>query len=223
MREHMFVAYPAYVREKARSLRVEKHLSVDEIAARLALPKTTIYYWVRDLPLGRPRRENNHPGKLAVASKYRLMREAAYKQGAAEFAALASDVSFRDFVCLYIGEGSKRSRNVVALCNSDPTVVALASVWIRRLSRNRVGYSVQYHADQNLEELRRFWSELLGVTPDQIRLQRKTNSGRLGGRSWRSRYGVLTVRVGDTLLRARLQAWMDCLKEQWLDSPVTGA
>jgi hypothetical protein len=50
------VTYPAYVSEKARSLKVEKHLSLDEIAARLALPKTTVYYWVRDLPLGRPRR-----------------------------------------------------------------------------------------------------------------------------------------------------------------------
>ena len=51
-----------YVREKARSLRVEKHLSLDEIAARLSLPKTTVYYWVRDLPLGRPRRENGGAG-----------------------------------------------------------------------------------------------------------------------------------------------------------------
>ena len=55
------MAYPAYVREKARKLRVEKHLSIDEIAERLALPKTTIYYWVKDLPLGRPRRAN--PGQ----------------------------------------------------------------------------------------------------------------------------------------------------------------
>ena len=55
------MAYPAYVREKARKLRVEKRLSIDEIAERLALPKTTIYYWVRDLPLGRERRA--HPGQ----------------------------------------------------------------------------------------------------------------------------------------------------------------
>jgi transposase len=48
------MAYPAYVREKARKLRVEKHLSIDEIAERLVLPKTTIYGWVRDLPLEAP-------------------------------------------------------------------------------------------------------------------------------------------------------------------------
>jgi hypothetical protein len=51
------MAYPDFIRAKARKVRVEKRLSIDEIAERLALPKTTIYYWVRDLPLDRPRRE----------------------------------------------------------------------------------------------------------------------------------------------------------------------
>jgi hypothetical protein len=50
------MAYPAYVREKARELRIERRLSIVEIAERLALPKTTVFYWVRDIPLGRPRR-----------------------------------------------------------------------------------------------------------------------------------------------------------------------
>lgn len=39
------MAYPPYLREGARELRVAKELSLVEIAARLALPKTTIYYW----------------------------------------------------------------------------------------------------------------------------------------------------------------------------------
>ena len=121
----MFVAYPAYVREKARQLRVEKHLSLDEIAERLALPKTTIYYWIRDLALGRPRRENGLPGSRAMCRKYRVVREAAYEEGTAEFELLARDPSFRAFVCLYIAEGSKRRRNEVAIGNSDPAVIAL--------------------------------------------------------------------------------------------------
>lgn len=115
------------MREKARSLRVEKHLSLDEIAERLALPKTTIYYWIRDLPLGRPRRENGHPGNNAVVRKHRLLREAAYAQGEAEFEEMTRDPTFRDFVCMYVGEGYKKNRNVVGLGNSDPRVVLLAS------------------------------------------------------------------------------------------------
>jgi hypothetical protein len=49
--EHMFVmAHAPCLREKARSMRVERRLTIDELAERLALPRTTIYYWVRDLP-----------------------------------------------------------------------------------------------------------------------------------------------------------------------------
>jgi hypothetical protein len=44
------MAHPAYLREKAREPRVNKKLSLLEIAERLSLPKTTIFYWIRDLP-----------------------------------------------------------------------------------------------------------------------------------------------------------------------------
>lgn len=217
------MAHSAYIREKARSLRTEKHMSIEEIAHRLALPKTTIYYWVKDLPLGRPRRTNGGPGSRTNRNSYALKRAAAYLCGRVEFEDLAADPSFRDFVCLYIGEGYKRNRNKVAVANSDPAVIAVCTRWIRRFARNPVTFSIQYHADQDLREITEFWGRQVGVPADRIRLQRKSNSGQLAGRTWRSRYGVLTVSVGDTQLRARLQGWIDCLEEQWLHSLADGA
>ncbi len=215
------MAYPAYVREKARKLRVEKHLSLDEIAERLALPKTTVYYWISDLPLGQAR-EPHRNGNPGLQAKCRLRRASAYALGRLEFERLAREPTFRDFVCLYIGEGTKRNRNRVAVCNSDPRVIVLCTGWIRRFARNPVDFRVQYHADQDLDELQQFWADQLGVAPDAIALQRKSNSGRLGGRTWRSEHGVLTVTASDTMFRARLQAWIDCLQGQWLNSPQSG-
>jgi len=84
------------------------------------------------------------------------------------------------------------------------------------------GYGLQYHADQDTEELRRFWGRTLDIDGSTIHLVRKSNSGQLAGRRWRSRHGVLTVRVHDTLLRARLQAWIDSLQDQWLISAKSG-
>jgi len=219
------VAYPAYVREKARQLRVEKHLSIDEIAERLALPRTTVYYWVRDLPLDRPQRANpgQRKGNRNMRQRYAVRRAAAYLQGRIEFNELIERPTFREFVCLYMAEGYKRCRNTVGVCNSDPVIVALCARWVRRFARNPVKYSVQYHADQDLAALQTFWAIVLGVSPGEIRLQRKSNSGRLSGRTWRSRYGVLNITAGDTLLRARLEAWMHSLQDQWLDSTRFGA
>ncbi|HUB35910.1 MAG TPA: helix-turn-helix domain-containing protein [Solirubrobacteraceae bacterium] len=202
-------------------MRVERKLTIDELAERLALSRSTIYYWVRDLPIpgsgcggGWP--EGAHrKGTLAMQRKYRRLREEAYREGAAEFEELAADPAFRDFVCMYIGEGSKRNRNTVAICNSDAAVMRLATRWIRRLSSKKLDFRIQYHADQDLDELRRFWGATLGVPWEEIKFQRKSNSNQLAGRGWRSRHGVLSVRAQDTLLRARLQAWMDRLRLEW--------
>jgi hypothetical protein len=219
------MAYPTYLRQRARDLRVTKKLSLDEIAERLALPKTTVYYWIKDLPLGRTRRETGWPdsarrkGNAAMRRKYRLLREDAYERGAAEYDVLINVPTFRDFVALYIAEGYKRCRNVVSIANSDERVIVVAVSWMRRLTNHALTYSVQYHADQNLDEVCAYWGAVLGIDGSTIALQRKSNSNQLKHRTWRSKHGVLTVRVSDTLLRARLQAWIDRIRDDWaLDS-----
>ncbi len=210
------MAYPTYVREKARQLRREKHLSIDEIAERLAISRTTIYYWVRGMPLGRRRRDNPHPGARKMLAKHRRAREEAYELGHWEFPRLTVHPTFRDFVALYVAEGYKRNRNKVTICNSDAAVMKVGVLWMRRFSRRKLSFSVQFHADQDLAELTRYWAAELDFSPEELSLQRKTNSGRLGTRAWRSRYGVIAVGTSDTLFRARLQGWIDRLEEEWI-------
>jgi hypothetical protein len=217
----VFVAHPQYLREKARAMRVDRRFTLDQIAERLALPRTTIYYWIRDLPVPKEvthsdrRQAARRRGNRAMQRKYRLLREEAYREGEESFDALARDPTFRDFVCLYIAEGYKRDRNRVEICNSDPAVMQLATGWMRRLTTKPLTFSIQYHADQHLDALCGFWSEALGIEAAAIRVQRKSNSNQLRQRTWRSRHGVLTGSAADTLFRSRLQAWMDQLRASW--------
>jgi transcriptional regulator with XRE-family HTH domain len=212
--------YPPYLREKARRLRRERKLTIDQLAECLALPRTTIYYWVRDLPIPRTDRQNRSQRKAVrvTRTKHRRLREAAYAEGQASYAALSDDGHFRDFVVLYIAEGYKRCRNTVSVANSDPAVIRAVAPWMRRFGTNPVTYRLQYHADQNVDDLRRFWGQELGVGPELIRVQRKSNSNQLAARKWRSRYGVLSVVCRDTYFRARLRAWMDYVRDDWLHS-----
>jgi hypothetical protein len=219
------VAYPRYIREKAIELRKERHLTLDQISERLAIPKTTVWYWIKDMPI--PRTEKETAALLRRArdnsDRARLKREAAYAEGVAAFPKLSIEPCFKEFVVLYIAEGYKRNRNIVSICNSDPDVMAFATPWIRRFSRNPVRFSFQYHADQDPEALRAFWGPLIGAPPDEITTFRKSNSGQMRRRQWRCEYGVLSARAGDTYFRARLQAWIDLTKEGWLDSVPFGA
>lgn len=211
------MTHPDYIREKAIEFRIERQMSIDEIAERLALSKTTVYYWVRDIPL--QREVNRGPAQVAAAAakeaKWDRMRDEAYAEGWEEYDQLLHRATFQQFVVLYIAEGSKRDRNRVAVANSDVHVMKLATSWIRYLTMHKLGFAIRYHADQDLDELRQFWGTQLGFDGSIISMQRKSNSGQLGGRSWRSQYGALTVSATDTLLRARLQAWMDRIRLGW--------
>jgi AcrR family transcriptional regulator len=213
-----------HIREKAIYLRTEKHMTLDEIIERLSLPRTTVYRWIKDIPLGKPRRKlqlPQTPGQVAgtqrMQARYALLREQAYQQGWETAPELLKDITFRDFVVLYMAEGTKRQRNSVAFVNSDARMVKLAAYWMRRLANpeNKFEYRLQYHADHDFEALKQYWAEVVDVHPDDIKFLRKSNSNQLSGRQFRSVYGLLTVRVGDTYLRARLQAWMDFIKAQW--------
>lgn len=216
------MAHPAYLKEKARQLRREKKLTIDELAERLALPRTTIYCWVNDIEIDRKPHATwpesaRRKGNGAMQRKYRLLREAAYDEGIEEFFHWDGYPTFREFVCMYIGEGYKRNRNRVSIANSNPAVMKLATYWLRRLSPNLVWFSLQYHEDQDVEELREFWARELGTSPESISLQRKSNSRQMNRRSWRSAHGVLTAGVNDTYLRARLQAWIDLVEGGWAE------
>jgi hypothetical protein len=219
------MAHPAYLREKARKLRLQHKLTLDEIVERLALPRTTVFYWIQDLPLDRKPSTKWPDSARAKASrslraKYALLREAAYNAGLHGFHGLAQDLTFRDFVVLFMTEGFKRNRNVARSPTRTPR--SLNARWMQLLSHRKLTFSIQYHVDQNLEMLRDLWGDRLGIEPGSIVLQRKSNSNRLRARTWRSEFGVMTVCTHDTYLRARLEAWMDCLRREWLHSARSG-
>ena len=206
-----------HLRDKAIELRTQHNMTLDDIVERLALPKTTIYSWIKDVPIPRTEKQSDAQRARAaqVKQKYALLREAAYQEGIVQAPELLTDPTFRDFVVLYMAEGTKRQRNKLGFVNSDARMVKLAHSWLKRLSTRSFFYGLQYHTDHDVDKLKQYWANLLDISPDDIHLTRKSNSGQLTGRQFRSVYGLLSVETGDTYLRAKMQAWMDIIKSQW--------
>ncbi len=206
-----------HLREKAIKLRTEQNMTLEEIIECLQLPKTTIFYWIKDLPIPRTEKQTAAQRQSANANKDRAaaVRQKWYEEGLAEVQELLQDSTFRDFVVLYMAEGYKRNRNTVSFVNSDAKMITLAHKWMLHFGQRKLDYAFQYHADHDVEELKNHWGGILEVNPAIINTLRKSNSNQLTGRKFRSVYGVLTIRVNDTRFRARLQAWMDYIKTQW--------
>jgi hypothetical protein len=91
-------------------------------------------------------------------------------------------------------------------------MIRLANRWIRQFARNKIDYQIQYHVDHDIEALKEYWAGIVEINPAIIRGLRKSTSGQLARRQFRSQYGLLSIHAGDTYLRARLQAWMNTVK-----------
>lgn len=209
--------HDAHLKRKALELR-EGGMVLDDIVLRLALPRTTIYYWLRDLPLeGKTAKQSAARQCASDANRDNAARkrELSYNQAWEAAPQLMENRPFRDFIVLCMAEGYRRNRNSVSLANSNPHIIALSDTFIRRFAINRVYYSLQYHVDHEPEELIAYWSTLLSADPASFALSRKSNSGQLSGRQWRSEYGVLSVKCDDTSLRSKIQAWMDFVTQSW--------
>lgn len=206
-----------HLREKAIQLRTQQQMTLSEIVERLQLPKTTVYGWIKDIPIPRTSRqsERQRKGTQTMQARYTALRDQAYQRGLEEAPGLLQDLTFRDFVVLYMAEGSKRKRNVVEFVNSDWQLIKLAHRWLQHLSDKPLRYRLQFHADHDPEKLKIFWASLLGIESSEIQSMRKSNSNALSGRQFRSVHGLLTLQVNDTYFRARVEAWMDFVKKQW--------
>ncbi len=213
------MAHDSHLRDKAIKLRTQHNMTLDDICERLALPKTTVYYWIKDLPIPFTEKQTEGMRKKAekVRQKYAALRQQAYQQGMADAPTLMQDLTFRDFVVLYMAEGSKKNRNIVEFVNSDARMVKLAHHWMIKLRNVDTGisYRIQCHIDHDEKELKAYWAQIVGVHPEIVTIMRKSNSGMLSGRQFRSVNGLLSIRVCDTYFRAKLEAWMDFIKAQW--------
>lgn len=73
----------AHLRQKAIELRTEHQLSLDDISARLNVSRTTVYYWIKDIPMAvapkQRQRAHQQAGTTAMQAKYAALRQLAYQ------------------------------------------------------------------------------------------------------------------------------------------------
>ena len=213
---------------RARALRVDGK-TLGQIASELGVWKSTVYHWIRTMPvpvvdgIDVQTRARLKTGRLwsrevvekRVASwklKCSERRQAEEDRGLAEASSVLGESKVRDFACLFLAEGTKRSRNVVGVVNTDQQIIRLCDLMMRRFSRKPISYRL-FCADDERDRLVAFWSQSLGVDPSLIRFQlKKKVSAR------RSEFGLFSVTTCDTFFRSRLQGWINWLRSQWASS-----
>ena len=148
-----------------------------------------------------------------MVEKYKDARDKAYTDGLSSYTFYLTKSYFRDFLAVYLCEGYKRNRNMVQITNSDPSVIRLCYPFVKNHTNRKLSYFVHIHHDDNEKSVVKFWSELLEIDPSDIRVYLREK--KLTTRKGKLPYGIFTFRVGDTYLRCRIEAWINCLKKEW--------
>ncbi|MBL7045469.1 MAG: hypothetical protein ISR99_00320 [Parcubacteria group bacterium] len=172
------------VRERNAAVRLRKKgLSYNEILKEVAVSKSTLSSWLKDLPLTwsekrylRSRRDANiSRGRIKAATANRarrLNREAElFKEAKTEFKRFVKDPLFQVGIALYWAEGAKRS-DMFQFSNSDPQMVVLMLLWIKRffgIEKDSVFARLYMHRPYAHENWEKYWARELSVPERNFR------------------------------------------------------
>lgn len=203
------------IKNKAVVLR-KRGLSYGEIGRELVVPKTTVYGWLREMgrsavvdfksrerwirkiqPLGAEANRKKRERRLEELSE-RMKEEVSCLEIDREKARLV-------LAMLYWAEGSK-GRDILSMANTDPRMLLLFVTLLRRvydLDEEKFRLRLHLHHYHKEEELKEFWSDLLGIGLDKFHKSywKPRNSNK---RIRRNFGGICTLRYNNVHLKDEL-------------------
>ena len=157
--------------ERARALRAESW-TLQDIADELGVAKSSVSLWVRDVEfVPKPRQPGAHRKPHPWVARKQAEIEALREEATAQLGVMSDRELFVSGIALYAGEGSKTDGEV-RFTNSDPRMMLLFSVWLRRffeIDESRLRVRLYLHEGLDLDAANQFWSDLLQIPVSQFR------------------------------------------------------
>lgn len=195
----------------ARELR-KKGVSVNKIAARLQVSKSSVSLWVRDIILTVEQLEKLQKHTIVGADRGRLKSALIQKnrrlkriqdeieKGKKYFSNINHGEFFATGLAIYWAEGTKKQRRI-SFCNSDPKLIQLMISWLKlyfKIPLSRLGCYVginQIHTQREVI-VKKYWSEITGIPLNQFT---KTSFKKVKNKkvypNYNEHYGTLTVKI----------------------------
>jgi predicted transcriptional regulator len=211
------MALKSETRIEATRLRKEGY-SLSEIAALLAISKSTASLWLRGIELtslAKERiRDKRRVGREKAANSRRVHTDAKIAEGIQSASNIVAGAVFNKdaerLLCalLYWCEGVKMRRsNTFAFTNSDPDLIRLFLSLFRKnfpIEEKKLRLQIHVHEYHDIEAQLQFWSKVTNIPLSQCnRPYQKPHSGK---RIRDGYQGCASVRYLDTDLARRLEA-----------------
>ncbi|TSC74650.1 MAG: Uncharacterized protein G01um101433_1043 [Parcubacteria group bacterium Gr01-1014_33] len=171
------------LREQVLNLRVKEELSYGEIKKRLGVPKSTLSYWLRELPLSEERilelrRKGWSKGeasrerfRTAMRQKRELTARHIYEAQRKHLSDTSRDTFFVAGLMLYLGEGEKTTTSRICLANTNPRIIKFFIKWMEEflgIRKNEMRSQLQLYGNMDLEAEKGFWRTTTGFSASQF-------------------------------------------------------
>lgn len=214
-------------KQKALQLR-QKGLSYRDILNQLAVSKSSLSLWLKDLPLTDSEKSylklrqnaNISRGRIKAATSLhnnRLEREKAlFVIAKEEFLKFSPNPLFHVGIALYWAEGSKRT-NCFTFANSDEEMIGVMLRWINDflyVKKEEVALRLYTHKPFASERQEEFWSKTTGIPMSHFRRTVYKTGGLLVKK--RPNYkGCMRIQLGPTMYFKKIQFWQQMLIEYY--------
>ncbi len=193
--------------QRKRNLKLDKKqltelyrhgLSSKEIAKKLGISINKINYWLKQFKI--PKRSISEAVYLKYnpnGDPFQIKKNLTLEE--VELLGLG--------LGLYRGEGSKKGTHDVRLSNSDPKLIKKFLdflIKICQINTDKLKFWLQIFDDTNPKKALKFWCQELNVKPEKFYRTTINPSRGPGTYKEKCRFGVLTVRFGNTKLRKEL-------------------
>lgn len=198
------------------------NLSTKEISEKMNRPVGTIKRWLAPYQLEKDIEAINKgrlKGSLKMQENYALKRKIAYEEAQKNIELDLKDELLRDFINIYIGEGSKRRNGEIAVTNSDLKTILLCLVVMKKYflkEDKKIIFNLNYYKDsQNEKELLNYWLSIL-KNNDKVEIRTYIQpTVKAEGHNNSNQYGLIKIVINDTYAKQKLNAYMDYIKEEW--------
>ena len=218
------------LRELATKLRLEKELSYSEIKNRLGVSKSTLSYWLRDLPLSEEKikklqkagwqksEASRERYRNTMKAKETLKENAEYQRYLSKFQKLSDDSIFTAGLMLYHAEGGKNVRSRIALANTDPDLIKFFVKWVVKfldVNKKDIRFQLHLYENMDIEKEEKFWYNELEISRNQI-YKLSVRKIKPGSFTYKDsvRHGTCSVYVFGVekkrRLSAAIKAFLDC-------------
>ena len=160
------------LRERALQLR-SQGASLNEIVSRLGVPKSTIWFWCRNIVLTKEQLHRLYQkqkiGGIEAAEKMRQKRILLTKQLIQRGIKEVGNLSRRDLLiagaALYWAEGYRKGDGEFGFTNSDPKMIALILRWLTvtcKISKEKIHLRICINSGhkRRIIKIQRFWSNI---------------------------------------------------------------